>query len=184
MDEYIEIPQVVKMDKIIEIPVIEVRETFVDVPEIKTVQTFVDDVTVTEEVKYVDVKVDMIEEEIVEVPQVRNIEKPELVMVDTNIYVPKIKKVGVIMEIDCEVHHDVFEETTSEIIVDIEKKEDIIQDRIHVNEGELEPIIEPTHVWDHSAIPMEYKGFVLPELTIDGCIVGEEALRVVSEVAE
>merc|ERR1711924_100366 len=84
---------------------------------------------------------------------------------------PKIKKVGVIMEIDCEVHHDVFEESTSEVTVDIERKEDVIHDRIHVNEGEMEPIIETSHEWDRTQIPPEFATFVLPEFGDDGCIV-------------
>merc|ERR1711865_1143354 len=169
LEEYVEVPVIKKVKKVVKVPVIEYVDKVVEVPEIKTVTTYVDDVTVEEKIKYVDMHVDVIEEEIVYVPTIRRIEKPELELVDVEIIVPKIKKVGVLMEINCEVHHDVHEEATSDIIVEIERKEDIVNDRIHVNGGDLEPIINSTHKWDRTQIPAQFANFVLPELDSDGC---------------
>merc|ERR1711865_1057528 len=111
LEEYVEVPVIKKVKKVVKVPVIEYVDKVVEVPEIKTVTTYVDDVTVEEKIKYVDMHVEII--------------------------VPKIKKVGVLMEINCEVHHDVHEEATSDIIVEIERKEDIVNDRIHVTGGDL-----------------------------------------------
>lgn len=171
--EYVEVPVIKRVEKIIEVPVIQYVETTVEVPEIRTITTYIDEVEVEEQIRYVDMKVDVIEEEIVEVPNEILVDMPELVMVDTEIFVPEIKKVGVIMEIDCEVHHDVIEETTQEINVDIERKEDILHDRIHVDEGELEPIIESEHIWDTSNIAIEHQHIVLPHFGEDGRTVEE-----------
>merc|ERR1712086_964967 len=167
--EYVEVPVIKKVEKIIEVPKIEYVETIVEVPEIKTVTTFVDDVTVEEVINYVDIHVDVVEEEVVQIPNIRTVERPEIVYVDTTMTVPKIKKVGKIVEIEREIHHDVFEETTSEINLGSEVKEDVIHDRIHVRAGETEPEIgECLHVWDRSKIPPEYQNYELPEMSFDG----------------
>merc|ERR1740117_427378 len=156
LEEYVEVPVIKKVKKVVKVPVIEYVDKVVEVPEIKTVT------------KYVDMHVDVIEEEIVYVPTIRRIEKPELEIVDVEIIVPKIKKVGVLMEINCEVHHDVHEEATSDIIVEIERKEDIVNDRIHVTGGDLEPIVHSTHKWDRTQIPAQFANFLLPVLASDG----------------
>merc|ERR1712086_699559 len=158
IENIVEVPVIQKVEKIIEVPKIEYVETIVEVPEIKTVTTFVDDVTVEEVINYVDIHVDVVEEEVVQIPNIRTVERPEIVYVDTTMTVPKIKKVGKIVEIEREIHHDVFEETTSEINLGSEVKEDVIHDRIHVRAGETEPEIgECLHVWDRSKIPPEYQ---------------------------
>jgi len=169
IEEYVEVPVVKKVTKIVEVPVVEYVQKNIEVPEIQKVIKYVDEVTIEEQIKYIDMHVDVLEEEIVEVPVVRHVEVPELEVVDVNIYVPVVKKVGVIMEIECEVHHDVFEEKSTDVTVDIERREDVVHDRIHVNDGELEPVVLATHSWDTSRIPDMYRSFRLPALDKDGC---------------
>merc|ERR1711935_886373 len=169
IENIVEVPQITYIDRVVEkhvdVPVVKEIVEYVEVPVIQKVEKIIE----VPKIEYVEIHVDVVEEEVVQIPNIRTVERPEIVYVDTTMTVPKIKKVGKIVEIEREIHHDVFEETTSEINLGSEVKEDVIHDRIHVRAGETKPEIgECLHVWDRSKLPPEYQNYELPEMSFDG----------------